>query len=353
MQSASISIATTATTVPPYVLPREAVKQALRQAFDLAPKRLAAAMTIFDNAQVQQRYSVVPLEYLTRPRSLTQTAQEYKEHAVGLARRVATDCLARAEMSPRQVDFLITVSCTGLMIPSVDAYLINDLGFRSDVRRLPITALGCAAGAVALSRARELVAACPGTTALVIAVELPTLTLQHGDPSPANIVSAAIFGDGAAAAVVTDRPGPGARIVDTESYLFPDSLDAMGFDLRDGGLHIVLSKDVPDLVRDGITEPVERLLRRHGLDVEQLSFFVLHPGGKKILTYLEEKLGLPRAATQCSWDVLRDYGNLSSASVLFVLHAHAAGRPPTAGAYGLMAAFGPGFSAELLLLQWT
>ncbi len=347
-----ITIAATATVIPPHVLRREAVKQAVQQTFGLAPQRLATVMAIFDNARVEQRYSVFPLEYLAHPRSLTQTMQEYQEHAVGLGRRAAKDCLAQAGLKPTEVDLLITVSCTGFMIPSLDAYLINDLGFRPDVRRLPITELGCAAGAAALSRASEFIRAFPGTNVLVVAVELPSLTFQHADQSPANIVSSALFGDGAAAALVTGRDMLGPQILDTESYLFPDSVDAMGFDLKESGLHIVLSKDIPDLVRKEIKRLIGRVLERHGLRLEHLSFFVLHPGGKKVLSYLEQELDLTRDETQPSWDVLASYGNLSSASVLFVLRELQLKRRPTQGDYGLMVAFGPGFSAELLLLQW-
>ncbi|MFL5801365.1 MAG: type III polyketide synthase [Roseiflexaceae bacterium] len=347
------TIAATATAVPPYLMTREATKQAMQQVFRLDARRMAAVLSIFDNAQVERRYSVFPIEYMLRPRSLTRTNAEYQEHALALARQVAQDCLAQAGVQPAEVDFLISVSCTGYMIPSLDAYLIGDLGLRPNVRRLPITELGCIGGAMALSRARELVRAFPGASALVITVELPTLTLQRDDYSQANLVSCALFGDGAAAALVTSRDTPGAQILDTAAHLFPDSLGAMGFDLRDGGFHMVLSRDVPDLIRDQIGEVITTFLAQHGLTLEQLAAFLLHPGGKKILNNLEERLGIARDKTAPSWDVLRDYGNLSSATLLFVLREWLTNRRPGAGAYGLMAGFGPGLSAELLLLRFT
>jgi alkylresorcinol/alkylpyrone synthase len=347
------TITTIATAVPPYPMTCAAVKQAVQQVFQFEPRRRATVMALFDHAQVARRYSVFPLDYLMHPRSLTQTAREYQEYAVALGRQVALDCLAQAGVPPVDIDLLITVSCTGYMIPSLDAYLINDLGFRANVRRLPITELGCAAGAVALARAREFVRAFPGSCVLVVAVELPSLTFQPHDRSQANMISCALFGDGAAAALVMGRAVPGVRILDTESYLFPDTLDAMGFDLKDNGLHIVLSKDVPDLVRSRIKRLVGQFLGRHGLAPEQLSACILHPGGKKLLGYLEEELDLSRDAIQPSWDVLQNYGNLSSAAILFVLGEWLTKRCPAAGAYGLLAAFGPGFSAELLLLRWT
>jgi alkylresorcinol/alkylpyrone synthase len=346
-------IVATATAVPPYQITCEATKQAAQQVFQLDPRRMAAVLSIFDNAQVERRHSVFPLEYMLHPRSLSQTNAEYQEHAIALARQVAQDCLAQANVRPDEVDFLISVSCTGYMIPSFDAYLVGDLGFRPDVRRLPITELGCIGGAMALSRARELVRAFPGATALVIAVELPTLTLQLNDYSPANLIACALFGDGAAAALVTSRDMPGAQILDTTAHMLPDSLDAMGFDLRDSGFHMVLSRHVPNLIGDKIGQVIATLLAQHELTLEQLAAFLLHPGGKKILNNLEERLGIARDKTAPSWQVLRDYGNLSSATLLFVLREWLVNQRLGAGAYGLMAGFGPGLSAELLLLRFV
>jgi alkylresorcinol/alkylpyrone synthase len=347
------TIAATATAVPPHIMTREATKQAMQEVFKLEGRRMAAVLSIFDNARVDQRYSVVPIEHLVRPRSLTDTIKEYQEHAVTLSRNVARDCLDQAGLRPADVDFLISVSCTGYMIPSIDAYLIGDLGFRANVRRLPITELGCVAGAMALSRARELVRGFPGSNALVITVELPTLTFQRGDISQANLVSCALFGDGAAAALITSRDIPGVQILDTEGHLFPNSLDAMGFDLRDTGFHMVLSRDVPDLLRGEIGGVIGAFLARHNISLDELAAFLLHPGGKKILCNLEEDLGIARDKTAPSWDVLRDYGNLSSATVLFVLNEWLTRRRLSNGAYGLMAGFGPGLTAELLLLRFA
>lgn len=348
-----ITIAATTTAVPPHTLTRDDVKHYIGKVFSLDGRRLEAIMAVIDNSQVRQRYSIFPVDYIIQPRPLAQISREYQEHALCLGRRVTLDCLEQAGMKPSEVDLLITVSCTGVMIPSLDAHLINELGFRSDVRRLPITELGCAAGAAGLSRAWEYLRAYPGRNVLLIAVELPTLTFQRGDCSQANLISCVLFGDGAAAAIVTGRPTRGPRILDSQSYLFPNSLDAMGFDLRDGGFHIVLSKDVPQIVREKIKELVTCFLARHSLSREQVSAFILHPGGQRVLTYMEEELGLSHAETQCSWDVLREYGNLSSATVLFVLRELLQKREIPAGEYGLLAAFGPGFSSELLLLQWA
>jgi alkylresorcinol/alkylpyrone synthase len=350
---ASATIAATATALPPYELTQDSVKYYLDRVFPLQGVRLEAMQAIVENSQIVRRFCIHPVEYIVEPRPLEELSRDYIEHSVMLGQQVAEECLKRAGCGARDVDLLITVSCTGFMIPSLDAHLINRMGFRCDVRRLPVTELGCAGGAAGLSRAWEFLRAFPGTNALVISVELPSLTFQRRDVSQANLISSILFGDGAAAALVSGNGATGPRLLSTRSYTFPDSLAAMGFDLKNSGFHIVLSRDVPDLIRGKIKDLVTSFLGSHSLRQEDIAAFVLHPGGQKLLRYIEEELGLPRELTQPSWDVLRDYGNLSSASVLFVLHEWLAKGKLAPGDYGLLAAFGPGFTAEMLLAQWS
>ena len=371
---APISVLATATALPENVVTMDDVKERLTQVFPLSESRTSMMMEVVENAKVDRRYFIFPPDYTVEPRSLEQTSKEYQEHSVKLGRKVAADCLKNAGIAATDVDLLITVSCTGVIIPSLDAFLINDLGFRSDVRRIPITELGCAAGAAALGRAWDFLKGVPEGNVLIVSVELPSLTFQRRDMSPANLISTILFGDGAAAALVSRgnsaarTPATGShngngvsgahavnhpRILGSRSHLFPNSIDAMGFDLKDGGLHIVLSKDVPQLIRDKIKGLVEGFLASYGLAQDDLAAFVLHPGGQKLLLFIEEELGLPRAMTQYSWDVLREYGNLSSASVIYVLQEWMTKGKMAAGEYGLLTAFGPGFSAEMMLLQWT
>ena len=328
------------------------MKDRIKDVFSLDGLRLAAIRSVIDNSQIDQRHSVFPVDYIVEPRSLARINAEYREKAVELGVEVTSRALLEAEMSPQDVDMIITVSCTGVMIPSLDAYLAQELGFRSDVRRLPITELGCAAGAAGLARAWEYLTAFPGRTALLVAVELPTLTFQRKDFSQANLISAVLFGDGAAGVVITGREASGPRIIASESFLFPDSLDAMGFDLRDSGFHIVLSKDVPQLIREKVRGLADDFLARNGLKRGDVSAFLLHPGGQKLLSFMEAELELTRADTEISWDVLRRYGNLSSASVLFILQQWMARREMPPESFGLLMAFGPGFTAEMILLQW-
>jgi alkylresorcinol/alkylpyrone synthase len=351
--AAGATIVATATAVPPHVITRDDVRQYLGRVFDIPDRRVEAVLSIVANAQVDKRHVLFPIDYTIEPRSLAKTNQEYITHSIALGQQVAEAGLARAGLTPPDVDLLLTVSCTGFMIPSLDAHLINRMGFRPDVRRMAFTELGCAAGAMALARAEEFVRAYPGASVLAVAVELPSLTFQRKDVSQANLISCILFGDGAAAAVITGKAASGPRVLASETYTFPDSLDAMGFDLRDSGFHIVLSKDVPQLIRGRIAGLVDGFLARHGLVRESIAAWILHPGGQKLLGYIEEELGLRRCDTQYSWDVLGEYGNLSSATVLFILHEWLEKKPMTEGDFGLVAAFGPGFSAELLLLRWT
>ena len=348
------TIVSTVTAVPSNSWSQDEMKDLLRALFPLKDRRMGAALSLFDNSAVERRYSVEPLSTMGERRTLTETSEQYRDHAIALGRDVASRCLEQGGRKPADVDLLITVSCTGIMIPSLDAHLVNELGFRSDIRRLPITELGCMGGASALARARDFLLGLPEARVLVVAVELPSLSLQRDDVSSANLVSTALFGDGAAAALLERRsPERGVRILETLSHIFPESTWALGFDLQDDGFHSVLSKDVPVLLKTQIARLVRTLADRRGLHRDQLSCFVVHPGGRKILTFLEEELGLAPADTKPSWDVLRAYGNQSSASVLFVLHEWLTKRQPASGAHGILAAFGPVLSTEMLLLQWS
>jgi alkylresorcinol/alkylpyrone synthase len=351
--STSCSIAATATALPPHTITRDDVKYYMGRVFDIPERKLEAMMSIVDNAQVHKRHSIFPIEYTVEPRALYQTNQEYIEHAVKLGQEAAEKCLQRAGLRPDEVDLIITVSCTGFMIPSLDAHLINLMGFRSNVRRMPFTELGCAAGAMALGRAADFLKANPGGNVLIIAVELPSLTFQRKDISQANLISSILFGDGAAAALVTGRHVPGPKIMVSETYTFPDSLGAMGFDLRDSGFHILLAKDVPEMIGDKISDLVHEFLARHGKKFQDIKGWILHPGGARLLGNVEIALGLTKCQTQPSWDILGNVGNLSSATILFILQEWLEKRPLKPGEYALAAAFGPGFSAEFLLLQWT
>jgi alkylresorcinol/alkylpyrone synthase len=347
------TIAATATALPPYTITRDDVKYYMGRVFDIPERRLEAMMAIVDNAQVHNRHSIFPIDYTIEPRALSKTNNEYIEHAVKLGREAAEKCLERAGLKPEDIDLIITVSCTGFMIPSLDAHLIQLMGFRSNIRRMPFTELGCAAGAMSLGRAAEYLKAYPGGNVLIISVELPSLTFQRKDISQANLISSVLFGDGAAAVIVSGKEVRGPKILVSETYTFPDSLYAMGFDLRDSGFHILLAKDVPEMIGAKIGGLVQGFLERNGRKREDIKGWILHPGGARLLGNVEAELGLCKCDTQPSWDILGNVGNLSSATILFILQEWLEKRPLQSGEYALAAAFGPGFSAEFLLLQWA
>jgi alkylresorcinol/alkylpyrone synthase len=349
-------IAATATAVPSYRLDRDTYKRYATLVF-ATPAQQRAARRIIDNTKIDARFLVATPDQILTPRPLAEKSADYARHARELGEHVARRALDRAHVAADAVDMIVTTSCTGVMIPSVDAYLADTMRLRRDIVRLPITELGCAAGAAALSRAREHVRAYPEHTVLVLSIELPSLTFQKEDLSMTNLVAASIFGDGAAACVVRGprAPGgvtrPGPTLVDSLSHIYPETQYLMGFELKDGGFHIVLDRDVPHALKGRVRPLVEQLCARNGVDADALRFCALHPGGRRILEDLDADLGLT-GLTEPSWNVLRDYGNLSSATVLFVLDEVLRRAPPPVGAYGLCAAFGPGFSAELSLMRW-
>ncbi len=347
------TLCATATARPPYRYDQETIRESLSLWLGSQHPLLPLAQRVFRHAAVQTRYGCRPLLDLVRPLSLTEAQTLYQKQAQALGQEATRKCLKRAGVDPAEVHLMITASCTGLMIPSLDAYLMNRFSFSPHTKRLPLTELGCVAGACALARAYDYLQAFPHENALVVAVELPSLTFQVHDLSPANIVSSALFGDGAAAVLLRGEKASGKpRILASQSTLFPQTTELMGFGLKDTGLHITLSPEIPRWVRSETSALVEGFLARQGLTLNAISHFLFHPGGRRVLEGLEESLGLPRQKTRVSWEILRDSGNLSSAAVLFVLDRFLESEPCQKGDLGLLLAFGPGFSVEMLLLEW-
>lgn len=311
------------------------------------------AIKMCENSEVAARSSVLPIEEIFQPKTLSESNEIYQANAKRLGSQVAREAIDRAGLETSDIDLIISVSCTGFMIPSVDAYLINDLEMRMDTKRLPITEIGCAAGAVGLSRGREYLKAFPDHNVLLLSVELPTLTFQHNDLSMDNIVSAVIFGDGAAAAVLRGTPSEGSpQLVSSQTTTLPDSTHLMGYDLEDTGFRIRLSKEIPQAVRSRVRPMLDEFLRKNGLSLEDLEHLIFHPGGKRILEVYREELGVSEESLRFSKKVLRECGNISSGTVLMVLDEIMRYGEVQAGDNGLVLAMGPGFSIEQLLLQW-
>ncbi len=299
------------------------------------------------------RHLALPLERYAELTSFTETNDAYIEVATDVGERAVRDALARAKLTPRDIDHIFFVSVTGIATPSIDARLVNRLGMRSDVKRTPIFGLGCVAGAAGLARAADYVKAYPNEVALLLSVELCSLTLQRRDLSVANLIASGLFGDGGAAVVVAgaDRAASGPRVVASRSVFYPDTEDVMGWRITSDGFRVILSSEVPAMTRH-LRGDAERFLSAHGLTLSDVSRFVCHSGGPKVLAGVEEAFGLTRDKLALSWKSLAEVGNLSSASVLMVLRDTLAGEPVPAGSHGLMIAMGPGFCSELVLLQW-
>lgn len=309
-------------------------------------------LKIFENAAVDRRYSIMDAEEVFLKTSFEEKNAIYARESVKLAEQGLLKALVKAQLKPTDIDFVITVSCTGIMIPSLDAFLINRLGMRQDVVRLPVTEMGCAAGISGMIYAHNFLKANPNKRAAVIAVESPTATFQLEDYSMVNIVSAAIFGDGCACTILSsheDESGP--KIVDEAMYHFFDAEHMMGFELRNSGLQMVLDQRVPDVIGEHFPAIIHPFLERNGLGIEDIDHLIFHPGGKKIVQTVEDLFGDMGKNIDDTKEVLRLYGNMSSATVLYVLERFM-DRDLPEGDKGVMLSFGPGFSAQRILLEW-
>jgi alkylresorcinol/alkylpyrone synthase len=337
-----------ATAVPPFALGQAEVAERARHLFaGSAAPELDRLMPVFLNAGIERRYSCVPIDWYEAPHGWIDRSALYHDHAVRLLEDAGRDALARARLQPEDVDAVIAVSTTGIATPSLDAVLIGRLGLRSDVKRLPLFGLGCAGGVIGLARAADLARAAPDTTVLLLVVELCALSFRKSDVSKSNIVATALFGDGAAAAVVSSC-GAGPALGPAGEHTWQQSLDVMGWDVTEDGLKALFSRDIPSLVRRDMRDIATAFLARHDLTLADIDRFVCHPGGAKVLSALEEAFRLPAGALVEGRAVLRDYGNMSAVTVLFVLD-----RVLRAGAKGrmMLAALGPGFTAAFQLLD--
>jgi alkylresorcinol/alkylpyrone synthase len=345
--------------VAPYRYEQEEVTAWVRAWLDEEQTPAASRLlSVYASAGVEARASVVPIEEVFHPGDFETQNDRFRRIAQEAGLDVTRRALAEAGLDPGEIDFIVSVSCTGFMIPAVDAYVADALGMGPRLGRLPITESGCAGGVVGLARARDYLAAHPEHSALLLALEFSSLTFQRWDRSPTNVVSTAIFGDGGAAAVLvgSDHPrarGPAlARIVDAESRFFPGTTHLMGFELRNQGLQILLDKSLAPFVRREIVPVVDGFLAARGLSRGDVSRFILHPGGRRVIEAMADRLGLGPGDLAATEAVLSEHGNMSSVTVLFVLDEILRCSRPAAGSLGLLGAFGPGFAAELALLEF-
>lgn len=308
---------------------------------------------------VDQRSLALPLSRYPQLSGFTEANDAYLEVAVDLGERAIRSALAEAGIEPHEVDTIVVVSSTGIAVPTIDARLMARIGFRPNVKRVPLFGLGCVAGAAGMARVHDYLHGYPGDVAVLLSVELCSLTLQRDDASIPALIGVSLFGDGAAAVVATGadriparRNGRRApRVLATRSRVVPETVDVMGWNVGSSGFQLVMSRDVPKMADAYLRDEVDGFLADHGLSVADIAAWVCHPGGPKVLDSIQDALGLPPDALTHSRNSMRDNGNISSASVLDVLR-RTAEEPPAEGSFAVMLAMGPGFSFELLLLQW-
>lgn len=308
------------------------------------------------NCCVDSRHLALPLERYQNLEDFTDANDEYVRVATGLAAAAVTGALQDAGLPAPDVDIVFSTTVTGLAVPSLEARIAATVGFRPDVKRVPMFGLGCVAGAAGIARMHDYLLGHPDQVAVLLAVELCSLTVQRDDRSIANLVASGLFGDGAAAVVAVGPEHPlaadGPKVIDTRSHLYPGTERTMGWDIGAAGLTIVLDAQVPALVEQYLGTDVRSFLADHHLGVEEVAHWVSHPGGPKVIEAIEKELALAPDALELTWRSLAEVGNLSSVSVLHVLRDTLAKRSPVAGTPGMLMAMGPGFCSELVLLKW-
>jgi alkylresorcinol/alkylpyrone synthase len=346
-------IASAATAVPRHQISQQAAQKFCRVLFQESYPDIDRLLPIFSNAQVENRYFSIPEEWFKTDHTFAEKNRHYIETALELGTEAISSCLQKADLTPQDIDHLFFVSTTGLATPSIDARLINILKLRPDIRRTPIWGLGCAGGVAGLSRAYEYTVAFPHERAMVLALELCGLTFQRNDFSKSNLVATSLFGDGAAAILVSgeETGDAGPRILASRSTLWYESLDVMGWEINDGGLKVLFSRDIPSIVRNLARPALVEFLAAHGLELHDLEHIIAHPGGAKVIEAYEQALSLTDGKMDQARAILRNFGNMSSPTVLFVLEDYLRAQTIRPDDYGLITALGPGFSAEMMLIR--
>jgi alkylresorcinol/alkylpyrone synthase len=340
---------------PKHYYPQSAMEAALEQYWGEQLPNPQVLKRLHAQVGVDGRFLTLPIEEYPKLAGWGEANDHWIETAQNLGECAIKRAAVQAGLDVKDLGAFFFTSVTGIASPSIEARLINRMELSPEIRRIPMFGLGCVAGAAGIARAADYVRAYPGQAAVLLAVELCSLTLQRTDLSMANLISAGLFGDGAAAVVVGGaecKPGVGPKILGTRSVFYPDTEEMMGWNISERGFEIVLSREVPNLIRQRLAQDVDAFLQDNGYERADVGSWVLHTGGPKVLEAIEEALDLKDGQLAASWDCLRRVGNLSSASVLVVLEDVIKNRRPAPGTIGMLAAMGPGFCSELVLLQW-
>jgi alkylresorcinol/alkylpyrone synthase len=341
------SLLSLATVVPPYVIEQAAAKDLARDAFR-RKNPFDKLSSVFDNAAIAKRHLAAPPEWYGQPHGWRERNQVYLEAAEQLFERAASAAIEKAGLKPGEIDGVVTVSTTGIATPTLEARVGPRLGLRDDVSRVPIFGLGCAGGVNGLATAARMAAADPGSNWLFVTVETCSISIRLDSDDPAAVVATALFGDGAAAAVVTSGEHSLARITGSAEKLWPDTQRIMGWDVEDPGLAVVFDRAIPPFIEAELARAVDEMCAKLGIGREDIARFCCHPGGVKVIDAIETALDLNQGELNIEREVLRDYGNMSAPTVLFVLERLIErGLPERV----LMTAFGPGFTCAGLLLE--
>jgi alkylresorcinol/alkylpyrone synthase len=338
------------TAVPPHVVRQSDARSVARDLFSEHHADIDRLLPVFDHAGVERRHFCVPVEWFARPHTIGERHRCYVEAAMALSVEAARRALDDAGVEAGSLDALFFVSSTGMATPSLDARLVQELGCPPTTRRDATFGHGCAGGVGGLARAARHAAGDPGSVVLLVATELCSLTFQGDDWSKANFVSTSLFADGAAAVVVSTE-GEGPEIVADGCVLWAGTEDVMGWEFTDRGMDVVLSRNVPSLVRSHLAESVVAVLGPLGVGLDDLAHHVVHPGGAKVLDAIEAVLPLGRDGVRWSRQVLRDHGNMSAPTALFVLRSFLDSAETHRGEFGLLSAMGPGFAAEHVVFR--
>lgn len=339
----------------PYYVDQEEIVHVVRNLFGEHYTDIERLLKVFGNGQIEGRYFAAPLKWFEKEQGLEEKNNLYVEEAVRMGCRAVSRCLEESGVEKNEIDAFFFVSSSGMATPTIDVRIMNELGLPPHIKRMPLWGLGCAGGASGISRAHDFCEAYPDAKVLVLCLELCSLTFQRSDLSKSNLIGTSLFADGAACVLVTgsnvQAPDGGFFIRGTQSTLMPHSEDVMGWDVKDEGLHVVFSRDIPKIIQEWLKPNVEVFLEKLGKRTSDITHFVAHPGGKKVLSAYEKSLGFSEEKTNVSRNVLARYGNMSSPTVLYVLKDFIEKRPET-GEEGLLTALGPGFSSEMLWLEW-
>jgi alkylresorcinol/alkylpyrone synthase len=347
-------ISSAASALPRHYYPQHVLIEAFRKYWGPRLERFTVLEKLHAAAQVDGRYLALPLESYPL-KSWGEANNHWIDTTLEIGQKAICEAMTAANVGPNDIGAFFFVSITGVCSPSIEGRLINKMSLNPNTKRIPIFGLGCVAGAAGIARAADYVKAYPRQAALLLSVELCSLTVQQDDLSAANLISTGLFGDGGAAVVISGSEcggAPGPEIIATRSTFYPNTEDVMGWDISEKGFRIVLSREVPNVVMENLGRDATAFLADNGLKRSDIKSWVIHTGGPKVLDATEAALDLPKGALDVSWKCLRKTGNLSSASVLLVLEETMKNKRPPAGTYGILAAMGPGFCSELVLLKW-